>query len=50
MKCFRTTTKRIIEDFIIKPIPKVYIIDFKKIEEIKKEIIQDRKKLIKNKR
>lgn len=45
MKCFRTTTKRIIENLIIKPNPKVYVIDFKKIEEIKKEIIEDRKKL-----
>jgi hypothetical protein len=45
MKCFRTTTKRIIEDFIIKPNPKVYLVDFKKIEEIKKEIIEDRKRL-----
>jgi len=44
MKCFRTITKQIIENFIIKPNPKVYIIDFKKIEEIKKEIIEDRKR------
>jgi hypothetical protein len=45
MKCFRTITKRIIEDLIIKPNPKVYVIDFKKIEEIKKQIIEDRKRL-----
>ena len=50
MKCFRTKTKRIIED-IIKQNPKVYFIDFKKIEEIKKKIIEDRKRLnFKNKK
>jgi|LakMenEpi03Aug12_release.lakeMendotaPanAssembly.Ray.scaffolds.fasta_scaffold2979147_1 hypothetical protein len=47
MKCFRTTTKRIIEDIIIikQQNPKVYFIDFKKIEEIKKEILEDRKRV-----
>jgi hypothetical protein len=52
MKCFRTTTKRIIQDIIIKQQnPKVYFIDFKKIEEIKKEILEDRKRVnFKNKK
>ena len=46
MKYFRTTSNRIIQNLIIESKPKIYFVDFKKIEEIKKEIIEDRKTLI----
>jgi hypothetical protein len=46
MKFFRTTTKRIIQDLIIESKPKIYFVDFKKIQEIKKEIIENRRTLI----
>ena len=50
MKFFRTTSKRIIQDFISESKPKIYFVDFKKIQEIKKEIIEDRRTfIIKNK-
>ena len=45
MKCFRTISNLIIQDLIIKPKPKVHLVDFKKIDEIKKEIMKDRKRI-----
>ena len=49
MKCFQNAS--LISNFasqkLIKIPPKIYIVDFKKITEIKKEIIDSRKKLAK---
>ena len=50
MKCFQSTSliSNLASQKVIKIPPKSYIVDFKRITEIKKEIIDARKKLSKS--